>query len=346
MYFNLQSDTGDKIVGYVVPNSFSGVPSIRVCNNGAEILVFAANEVREGLVAAGRHETGACGFRIDAEMLPALPNLQQIELFDVDSGILIYRRPHGNIIRKKVLRLETHLLPVWRLDGLLESRFQYFSQSAEKFGRESVTQMFLLDFIDSVYVSARIIYKNYVYYIEQANFEIVTLLQEPYEEMAERLMVLSKLGDSEVEQLGMLRDSMAMRSAIEFAKDLPFQDEKALIRRLRSMPDDVAAIFANPIVRQLTTSAPDEMPSGGALAAALDVLSTFALIGLRHKPADFLRGLGDLLGVDAADFPAIPRFPFVASLARILRASRAVDLLLEKDIELFQIVAAAHREAL
>src|ERR1700722_7476852 len=227
MYFNLQYDTGDKIVGYVVPDSFSEVPSIRVCRNGEELLVFAANEIREGLVEAGRHETGACGFRIDVEMLPALPNLQNIELLDADSGVLIYRRSYGNIVKKKILRLETHLLPMWRLDNALESRFQYFAQSAEKFGRESVTQMFLLDFIDSVYVSARILYKNYSYYVEGGKFETIILLQDPYTELAERLTVLSKLGDAEVEQLGMRRDSIGMKSAIEFAKTLPLQDEKA-----------------------------------------------------------------------------------------------------------------------
>jgi hypothetical protein len=346
MYFNLESDTGDKIVGYVVPDSFSGVPSIRVCSDGAELLVFTANEVREGVVTAGRHETGSCGFRIDTEMLPALPNLEHLELFDVESGILIYRRPKMDAIRKKILRLETHLLPMWRLDSALEPRFQYFAQIAEKYGRESVTQMFLLNFIDSVYVSARILYKNYAYYIEEAKFGTVILLQEPYEEMAERLMVLSRLGDSEIEQLGMLRDSTVMRSAIEFAKGLPLQNERALIRALRSMPNDVAATFANPILRQLTTSTPDEMPSGGAVATALDLLSSFALVGLRHESPEFLRALGELLGVEAPELPPIPHFPFVSSLAKILKASKAVDALIEKDVELYQIVAAAHKKAL
>jgi hypothetical protein len=41
MYFNLESDTGDKVVGYVVPDAFSGVPNIRVRSHGEELLVFA-----------------------------------------------------------------------------------------------------------------------------------------------------------------------------------------------------------------------------------------------------------------------------------------------------------------
>src|ERR1700677_2893351 len=108
MYFNLESDTGDQVVGYVVPDSFSGVPNIRVCSDGEELLVFAANEVRAGLVAAGRHETGFCGFRINVEMLPGLPELRNLELTDAESGLLIYRRPQDNMVHKKVLRLETH----------------------------------------------------------------------------------------------------------------------------------------------------------------------------------------------------------------------------------------------
>src|ERR1700677_4869144 len=134
MYFNLESDTGDKIVGYVVPDSFSGVPNIRVRSHGEELLVFAANEIRAGLVAAGRHETGLCGVRIDVDMLPALSELRNLELTDADSGLLIYRRPSVDIVHKKVLRLETHLLPLWRLDNAPETQIQYFARSEEKFG--------------------------------------------------------------------------------------------------------------------------------------------------------------------------------------------------------------------
>jgi hypothetical protein len=344
MYFNLQSDTGNEVIGYVVPDSFSDVPNIRVCSNGEELLVFAANEVREGLVAAGRHETGVCGFRIDVAMLPSLAELQNLELTDADSGVLIYRRLANEIVHKKVLRLETHLLPLWRLDNALERRFQYFARSAEKFGFESVTQMFLLSFLDSIFVSGRILYKNYAYYIEDRNFNTVILIQDPYQEMAERLMVLSKLGEAEVEQLGMRRESMGMSSAIEFAKALPMENEKALERAFRSMPPDVAVSFANPLVRQLTTSTLDEMPRRGAVAGALDLLSSCALVGLRHEPETFLLAMSELLGIERAALPPVPQFPQVASLGHFLKESRAVDALLEKDCELYHFVSEAYKK--
>jgi hypothetical protein len=346
VYFNLEYDTGDKVVGYVVPDSYSGVPNIRVRNNGEELFVFPANEIRAGLVAAGRHETGVCGFRIDVEMLPALLELQNLELTDADSGLLIYRRLANDIVHKKVLRLETHLLPLWRLDNALERKFQYFAQGAEKFGLESVTQMFLLNVLDSVFVSGRLLYKNYAYYIEDAKFNTIILIQDPYQEMAERLVVLSKLGDAEVDKLGMRRDSVGMRSAIEFAKSLPMQNEKALGRAIRSMPHEVAVNFVNPLVRQLTAATPDEMPNRGAVAATLDLLSSFAIVGLREEPESFLRAMGELFGIEPAALPAVPHFPQIAALARFLRASRAVDALIEKDCEVYHFLSEAYKKLL
>ncbi len=53
MLFNIEEDSGDRIVGYIVPDGYSGVPTIRVCNKNKELLTFSANEKREALVYAG-----------------------------------------------------------------------------------------------------------------------------------------------------------------------------------------------------------------------------------------------------------------------------------------------------
>ena len=37
MLFNLEEDTGERVRGYVVPDGFSGVPSIRICGRGGEL---------------------------------------------------------------------------------------------------------------------------------------------------------------------------------------------------------------------------------------------------------------------------------------------------------------------
>jgi hypothetical protein len=339
MLFNLESDTGDRVTGYLVPDGYSAVPVVRVCSHGEQMLALPANEVRESLIVAGRHETGRCGFTIDTKELPELPELTDLELFDDETGLLIYRRRRSLMIQKKLFRLESHLFPLWRLDEAFNQSFQYFAKGVENLGRETVTQLFLLNQVDSVYVSGRILYKNYSYFID-SGFETIVLVQDPYEELAERLLVLSKASRIGTNHLGM-RDSLAMRAAIEFAETLPLTEEKALRRALWQMPADVAGTFANPLVRQLTSSTPDEMPSAGAVASALDLLASFALVGCRNRPKSFLNDLGELVNVNPGRLPQLPTFGRVPQLARLLKDSGAVDNLLDKDLELYQYVVEA-----
>jgi hypothetical protein len=343
MLFNIEEDSGARVAGYVVPDGYSGVPVIRVCAGGEELYTFAANELREALVGAGRHATGQCGFSIDTSVLPDLRDLSDLELSDAETGVLIYRRPHQGHIQKKLLRLETHLFPLWTLDKAIAPRFQYFARGIESLGRETVTQLFLLNHVESIYLSGKILYRNYSYFSEP-EFQTLVMLQDPYEEMAERLLVLSMIRRAGSEYLGM-RESASLEPAIEFAESLPFRDEKALRRALRQMPQSVAALLANPLVRQLTTSTPDEMPGGGAVAAALDILANSVLIGLRHEPAKFLQGLAELLGIEAEALPPLPNFATVPPLAGLLKSSGEVDVILEKDIELYRYVEAAFNKS-
>jgi hypothetical protein len=343
MLFNIEVDSGERISGYLVPDNFSGVPAIRICANGEERCTLVANEKREALVGAGRHETGQCGFSIDAKLVPDLRALTDLELFDADTNVLIYRRPNSLQIKKKLLRIETHLFPLWTLDNSISSRFQYFGKGIESLGHETVMQLFLLNKIESVYLSGRILYKNFAYFIE-SGFQTFIILQDPFEELAERLLVLSKIRKVGTTHLGM-RENAALEPVMDFAEALPMQDEKALRRALRLMPENVTALLANPVVRQLTVGSPDEMPGGGAVAAALDILANSALVGLRHEPAKFLSGLAELLTLDPVSMATLPKFATVAPLAQALRNSGEVEMLLEKDLELYHYVESAFKKS-
>jgi hypothetical protein len=342
MLFNIEADTGALVTGYVVPDNFSGVPNIVLRSNGEDVLVRPANEIREALVSAGRHQTGACGFMIDERLVPLLAKMHDLEIYDSDTKLLIYRRPKPHFLGKCVLRLETHLFPLWRFDEALSSRFQYFSRGIEKLGRETTTQFFLLNQVNSVYLSGRILYKNFRHYID-SHFETIFIMHNPFEEMAERLLVFAQIKKVGTDVLGM-RDSMIMQSAIEFAQALPIHDEKALKRALHKMPGGVANALANPVVRQLTTTTPDEMPGAGAVSTALDLLASFAIVGLRREPDTFLNAVEEYTGVEANSLPPIGKFRGVGTLARALKRSGAVNTLLEKDLELYQHLLAAFKK--
>ncbi len=151
-----------------------------------------------------------------------------------------------------------------------------------------------------VYVSGQgILYKQLCLFCRDRVFQTTILLQDPYEELAERLLVLSKIRQTGASILG-VRESMEVASALDFAEQLPFNDEKAMRRALREMPADVGIVFANPLTRQLTAATPDEMPTGGAISTALNELSSFALVGLRHESDKFLSALAELIGVETS----------------------------------------------
>jgi hypothetical protein len=342
--FNIEDDFGDCLVGYLVPDGFSSVPSIRVSGDGEVLAVVQANEDRPALAAASRHETGRCGFRIDATQVPGLGRFADLELRDEETGILIYRRPPAAAVPRHVFRLETHLFPHWRLDDALRPYFQYHLRGAELFGRETVTQLFLLNKIDSSYVSGRILYKNYAYFIENGGHSVYTIVQDPYHELAERLLVFSKIAQVGSRHFGD-RDSRRFASAIAFCETLSFADAKKLKHELRRMPSEVAAVFSNPLVRQLTATTPDEMPPGGAVAASLDLLASFALIGLRSEADVLYEGLAELLAIDPMVMPPLPQFASVPRLAAMLKESGVVDVLLEKDAELFYYLEEAIRRS-
>ena len=91
-------------------------------------------------------------------------------------------------------------------------------------------------------------------------------------------------------------------------------------------------------------SAPTYPPATG-LTAALDVLANSVLVGRRHEPAKFLQGCAEFFEIDPGSLPPTPQFATVAPLARLLRESGEVDIILEKDLELYHYVETAAKKA-
>jgi hypothetical protein len=229
MFFNIQHDTGNEISGYIVPDGVSGSVNLVLRVNNQDVLDFTANITIESLVHAGRHSTGECGFLISNEQLAGidftgteftgLETVYELEIRKRDDNMLIYRRPSYSFIQKKILRLETQILPLWRFDKYLEPRFQYAMNNIENYGRETTTQFFLLNGIVSEYLSGRILCRNYAHYIED-NYECITLIQDPYEELAERLLVFHQLKTAHFQHLGS-REIANFRPAINFVEHTP-----------------------------------------------------------------------------------------------------------------------------
>ncbi len=346
MLFNMEADHGHTVTGYFVADRFTGTSVIRIVGSGIEPITFECNETRPQLVTAGRHETGWCGFSFDQNLIPGLADMQDLELHDPETGLVLYRRrPAESVIKQKLLRLETHLVPLSQLDDALDGSFRFFYKGMEQFGRETTAQIILLDYADSIYASGRILYKQYEYFLEDRGFRAICLLHDPYDELAERLLMLTDAAHGDMGALDE-RDSMSFEAAIEFAASLDLSDERQLRRAFRNISAEDAFTFADPAVRSLGARTPDETPQDSTMAAALEVLSNCAVVGLREYPDLFLEGLGAQLGIDPAALPPISRSSAVTALGRVLREIKAVKNLIERDLELYSHVKAAVEKTL
>ena len=344
MLFNFQEDQGTRISLYVVPDSGGTIPSVRVKSEGRELLVLAANEQIPALVQAGRHSTGQCGFAVDDGLVPDLASYAHLEITEAETGLLVYRRPIPDAVPDmNLFRMETHLLPLWRIDDALEMRFQYWYKGVDRFGRETSTQVFCLNEGTSSYVSGRLLYKNYEFYLSKG-IKTVAMFRDPYDELAERLILLRNIGEKAEEVLG-ARDAITFAPVIESLAEYDDFDEAFCKRFFKRASDEVLNALANPVVRQLTAATPDEVPNQASVAAALDALSTFELIGLRSQGADFHEGLAELTGISPEDLPMIGEYARVTDIGARLRGNGIVESVLEKDLEVFHFLQNAFATA-
>jgi hypothetical protein len=344
MLFNIEVDEGTRIVGYLVPDAFTGSPSVRITDGHQDLLILRCQEERAALVVAGRHESGRCGFTIDQKMIADLAQQEALEIYDQETNILIYRRRSpSQVTQRRVFRLETHLFPLWRLDDRLERHFQHFHKGIDRHGRETAMQAFLLKNSTSLYLSGRLIFKTYETCIDET-FDCIALLRDPYMELAERLLTLKHVRGLGREILGE-RDLMAFGPAIAFAEAID-GDEKALHRAFASMPRTAIANLANPLTRQLAARTPDEVPTKGAIATALGALSSFAVLGLREKQDLFLAQLADLVDTPADSLPPVSDFVRTAELSRQLKGVPEAGFLIEQDLEVYHHVKSAVEHAL
>ena len=339
MLFNVQRDEGHKIVAYVVPDGGGYTPSLVLRAGGRDILRLEANDVLPDLVASGRHSTGLCGFNIDESMVPGLASYADLEVVEATRDVLVYRRRQGRVAEMQVFRFETHLLPLWRIDEALKHSFQFWYKGIDRYGRETANQVFNLQDGRSSYVSGRLQYRNYEFYLTKG-IKTVAVLRDPYCELAERLILLKNIGSRAEEILGE-RDVMIFAPIVEALDEWEIFDDTFCKRFFRRAPPEISVVLSNPLVRQLTGATPDEMPNQGAVAAALDSLASFELLGLRSSGSGFVAGLAELVGVEPASIPAVDEYPRISELGDRLRQNRDVESLLEKDLEVFHSLSHA-----
>lgn len=344
MYFNVYSDTGHEILGYLIPDGFSAKPRIAVRCKGEEFGPIDCDVFLEGPYKHRHHETGVVGFRLHEGNAPGLSETLDIEIADAESGFTFYRRLiPGRHIHKSLFRLETQFVPHRELDRSLQPHFQFYGDGVERFGSETVRQMLEIANQPSAYVSGRVMLKNVQRYFTHDTIKI-TSLRDPFYELAIRLWVIAAYKRKRFSFVSE-RDSIIFQPAMSHFADTNFSNQDELIGKIRSAPKDVLALFESPFTHQLVAASPTERVSRDGVSAALDALSQFTLFNSDEDDSSLASDISGVLGLSDSCLSFSPkRSPFV-ELSETLRNVKTLEHVLENDLILFYFIRKAEQRA-
>jgi hypothetical protein len=331
LLFNLEYDRGDYIEGYLIPDSFSNKPVVKVSLNDGSSFVQPCDQMRQAALDTGRHATGLVGFRIDQSTVPDLTEQTSLSIHDADTGLLIYRRPGPRkILEMKMFRLELAMIPALKLDKQCGLSFQYAMSGAERFGNETTLQMFHLNAIKSIYVSGRLQLRGYEEFLDKG-FMFVGSIPEPYYEMASRLFILKRLSREPVTFLSD-RDHIFLQPAARHFAEVNLRDEGEVKRALKRADSKVRNILVSPITRQLVCNDPEQQVTRRDIAAAIDAVSRFTTVGYDNDIGHFHESIGELLNIPTEELPITPRYSLLEQMADRLRTMHIAETMLEEDL--------------
>lgn len=344
MYFNVYSDTGAEIQGYLIPDGFSAQPKICVRANGRNFGPIECDIFLEGPYKHKHHETGVVGFLLNEERIADLRNAVDLEISDGTTGFPFYRRlrPEKHI-QKRIFRLETQFAPHGELDSSLKPYFQFYANNVERYGSETVRQMLEIVHQPSTYVSGRVLLKNVQRYFNEDTIKI-TSLRDPFYELAIRLFTIGSFKKRRFSFLSE-RDEIFFEPAMAYFNDTNLADEAAIREKIRSAPKEILGLFASPFTHQLMAATPTDKVSRDSVSGALDALSQFTIFNAEETDDSLARDIGEMVGLQLGSLNFAPlRKPFV-DIANILRGIQVLEHVLESDLILYYFIRKAGERA-
>ncbi|CAO4170750.1 hypothetical protein CLBKND_01656 [Methylorubrum aminovorans] len=341
MRFLLSSDEGDVIRGWVVPDNPQAISRVSVCIEGQRVAEVSAIHADQNFVKFGWHATGQCHFEIRESDVPGLAGIERLEIYDVDTNVLVYRRlPRHALTDKKVILLNGHIRPETVIQTAL---YPYFRQSYFGIGRfpdEILRAIFDTVTLDSCLMAGSIIFPRYEGHFVQSGALTMLLVHDPFVELASRLYWLRERASiaANAEQhwrLGNLVEAAA------FTLDYDFTDAKSLKRLFRMMPEPAYHLLYNPLTRQLSTHVPEDRLMPGSSIIAVEVLSRIDVVGHRDYFEAFMASVFHHIGIEAPLPLPLPIPNETLALAELLRGMRFARDMVVYDTVLSDAVRAS-----
>lgn len=341
MQFHIDADNGTSIAGWLAPDNPAVIPRLAISSpDHHKEVELEANVLRADLKELGLHGTGMAGFVIDDRVLPGLETLEDVEIRDAATRLLIYRRHRDSLHQpRKLFFYSLHAMPQTRLE---ERASQHFAQGYVAVERHSFDTLFSVinnQFAKSIFVSGRPRLLRYDQLLRDRDFLIVTLLRDPYEELAERLLFV-RYASADNSPAFATQYMAGLEPLVDLVKTIDFGDKASIAGAFKSLTDSQREALSNPYVRGLACSL-DDIPNRKHVSIALDKLAEMDLVGLASRFEEFKSMLGEIVGVDMLGDTELSQVSWVPKTAAHLKQIDAVKYLLALDIELFSQAHAA-----
>ena len=334
-------------MGYLVPDGFSEMPEVVVYFGTQQVLHTRCEEFYEGVKANGRHQTGLVGFRLDENSLPGITHAEDLTIKDASTGLVIHRRlPENSVLQQRVLRLETQILPYKGLDDSLKVFFALHSPNIDRFGEETIHQLFHLQHYRSHYLSGRILISKYERQLDEG-LKTIAVLNNPYVEFAIRLFSIGKYKKHKFNFLS-ARDLILYEPAITYFSGVDMANESDLKNAIKRAPKDVLKLFSSPLTRQLSVKSPDEDVTLDSVSGALNMLSRIDSVSITDFGLPPSVNIGALLGVPSKAVNDVQNLDIFSNIAEFIKSLPTIDSLLESDLVLYHYIKEAieHAEGL
>lgn len=338
MRFHIDFDAGTMIQGWIVPDNPLAISRVVVSSGGRRIADVPAAIFDENFKQFGWHSTGQCTFQLSEAQVPGIAEMRDLELYDSDTNVRIYRRlPDEGLLQKRFLLVNTGIEPETGLQTALFPFFRHCYFGLHRLTDEVLTSVLGSEVMPSLFLSGALIVPRYENFMMPDMMLTSILVQDPYIEMATRMLWLRDRGEEGADPARRWRLG-PLAEAATFGAEYDLTDLRSLKRYFRMMPEPAYRLLYNPLIRQLATRMPEDRLFPGHSIAAIEVIARVGIVGHRERYDAFVSSLMDRLEIDADVPDAAPPSPEVAALAERLRAVKPVQEMLVYDVALTDAV--------
>jgi hypothetical protein len=285
------------------------------------------------------------GFQFDEQLVPGLANIDDFLLAESSTGLPIYRRFNpSRHLEKRFLFIDSGTLPQLAILKDIMKQFALRYAMLERFSLETMNAAIANQYSNSVFVAGRINWPRFSNTIVTSGFTSTALLNDPYDEMAEKLIFIRLLAAKDNANAHPFTASK-YESLLPKILEVDTSDERSMLRFLRGLSREERRVFRSPMTACFG-ALPDEDVQRRNVSIALDNLAQIDVVGVRARSHEFLQMIENKLGLAIFETVQFDSFSDAATVSSMLKNIGLVEDLLDEDIALYSYACEAVDAAL